>query len=439
MSNRILILIICIYCFSINIFAAENDTTNIKQKKGWGFGAFPVLGFDADVGFQYGAVANLYHYGDGTIYPNYKHSIYLEFSRSTRGSGTNQLTYDSGVLFKGFRITGDFAYLTEQTLDFFGFNGYEAEYNAGFTQRGNADYITEVYYKHKRELLRITADFQYNFTNTNFWAVAGFGFYHTNIATVDINKLNKGRDESDKLPEVNTLYDNYYDWGIITSEQKDGGNTNIFKFGLMYDSRDNEANPMHGIWSEIFLQTAPSFLGNTFSYTQLIVTHRQYITLVKNKMNFAYRIGYQAKLGGDTPFYMLPFVYYSNKPTRDGLGGSRSLRGIMRDRVVGDGFVYGNFGIRYKVIQTVVFNQNLYIALNPFVDMGMITQNYKYPTSNIPEIESIVADKESMHLSYGLGLDFAINQNFILCFNYGFAADKRDGSSGLYIIVNYLF
>jgi len=439
MKSSIIILLIFLQGLSLSLIAQEADTTAAKTKKGWGFGAFPVLGFDADVGFQYGAVANLYHYGDGTIYPNYKHSIYLEFSRSTRGSGTNQLTYDSGVLFEGFRITGDFAYLTEQTLDFFGFNGYEAEYNAGFTQRDNTDYITEVYYKHKRQLFRLTADFQYNLKKTNLRLVAGFGLYHANIATVDIDKLNNKRDESEKLPEVNTLYDNYYDWGIITASQKNGGNTNMLKLGLVYDSRDNEANPMCGLWSEVFIQTAPSFLGNDFSFSQFVLTHRQYFTLIKEKMSFAYRIGYQTKLSGDIPFYMLPFVYYSNRPTRDGLGGSRTLRGIMRNRIVGDGFVYANFEVRWKIYRTILFKQDLYIALSPFADMGLITQKYNYPTENIPDDINIIVDNESLHSTFGLGLDFAINENFILCFNYGFATDKRDGNSGLYIIVNYLF
>ncbi|OYT16422.1 MAG: hypothetical protein B7C24_07815, partial [Bacteroidetes bacterium 4572_77] len=416
MKNYILIIAICIQCISINIFAGENDTTELKQKKGWGFGAFPILGFDADVGFQYGAIASLYHYGDGTIFPNYKSSIYLEFSRSTKGSGTNQLSYDSGILFEGFRISSDLAYLTEQTLDFFGFNGYESEYNTAFTEYDNPYYISNVYYKHKRELLRFTTDFQYKIKTTNLWLVAGFGIYQTDIATVNIDKLNKGRNESEILPDTNTLYDNYIDWGIISSAQKNGGNTNQIKLGFIYDSRDNEANPMKGLWSEIFLQTAPAAMGNDFSYSQLIITHRQYITLLKNKINFAYRIGYQTKLSGEIPFYMLPFVYYSNRPTRDGLGGSRTLRGIKRNRVIGDGFVYANFGIRWKFIQTTLFNQNIYLALNPFADMGTITQKYKYSTSNIPETIHIIEDEESLHLSYGMGLDLAINENFILCF-----------------------
>lgn len=37
-----------------------------KVKKGFGFGALPAVSFDSDLGFQYGAIVNLFHYGDGT-------------------------------------------------------------------------------------------------------------------------------------------------------------------------------------------------------------------------------------------------------------------------------------------------------------------------------------------------------------------------------------
>jgi len=33
----------------------------------------------------------------------------------------------------------------------------------------------------------------------------------------------------------------------------------------------------------------------------------------------------------------------------------------------------------------------------------------------------------------------AMNQNFIVTFDYGMAAKKEDGSTGLYINLNYLF
>ena len=38
------------------------------------------MAYDADKGFQYGAILNIYNYGDGTLYPNYGSKIYLEAS-----------------------------------------------------------------------------------------------------------------------------------------------------------------------------------------------------------------------------------------------------------------------------------------------------------------------------------------------------------------------
>jgi hypothetical protein len=421
------------------LFSQKQDTVPAKTKKGWSFGAIPVIGYDSDIGFQYGVLGNIYHYGDGTIYPDFKHSIYLEFSHTTGGSGINMINYDSGVLFDGIRVTGDFSYLTEQTLDFFGFNGYEAEYDPAYVDRDDPEYITSVYYKYGRRLFRLTGDFQYNFDNTDLWLLAGFGTYYSKIATVDIDRLNKHKDEDEKLPDVNTLYDNYIEWGIIPESEKDGGMTGMLKFGFIYDSRDNEASPMHGMWSEMFIQYAPSFLGTNSSYAQFNITHRQYFTLIKDKMSFAYRLAYQTNIGGEMPFYMLPFIFYGNRATRDGLGGARTLRGVIRNRVVGEGVAYGNFEVRWKFFETTLWRQDIYLALSPFTDMGIVTKKYKFSTENVPDDVNIIADKEKLHISYGMSFNFALNHNFILCFNYGMAADKRDGSSGMYITVGYLF
>ena len=62
-----------------------------KAKSGWNFGALPALAYDSDIGLKYGGLVNFYHYGDGSFYPGYKHSIYFEWSRTTKGSGINQL------------------------------------------------------------------------------------------------------------------------------------------------------------------------------------------------------------------------------------------------------------------------------------------------------------------------------------------------------------
>ncbi|NIA18601.1 MAG: BamA/TamA family outer membrane protein, partial [Simkaniaceae bacterium] len=125
---------------------------------------------------------------------------------------------------------------------------------------------------------------------------------------------------------------------------------------------------------------------------------------------------------------------HSTFKTTDGWGGSKTLRGIFRNRVVGDGVAYGNVELRWKFTRFIMANQNIYLALNAFVDGGMVYQPYELPSSYIPS-----DTEESMHIGYGGGFRIAINENFIIAVDYGLAKDEQDGSSGLYIGLGYLF
>jgi hypothetical protein len=139
---------------------------------------------------------------------------------------------------------------------------------------------------------------------------------------------------------------------------------------------------------------------------------------------------------------MLPFILNGgNSLDRDGLGGAKTLRGILRNRIVGEDYFFGNLEFRWKFIQTVIFNQNIYLALNTFSDLGMVTKKYDFDISGVPEESQFLFpdDKEKLHVSYGAGLHIALNQNFVVAFNFGIAADKRDGDNGLYIGLNWLF
>ena len=206
--------------------------------------------------------------------------MYFEWSRTTKGSGINQFTYDSEYLIPGIRVSAEASFLTEQSLDFYGFNGYESYYNADFEDEDSDDYMSRMFYNQERRLTRIKADFQGKITGPKFRWLAGIEYNHAKMATVDIDKLNKGKDDEDQLPDTTLLYDNYVEWGVIPEDQADGGNTTLLKAGLVYDTRDIEANPMKGIWTELQFLMAPSFLGNgDFAYTRLALTHRQYFTL----------------------------------------------------------------------------------------------------------------------------------------------------------------
>lgn len=365
--------------------------------------------------------------------------MYLEWSRTTKGSGINQIIYDTEHLIPKTRITLEASYFTEKALGFYGFNGYSSVFHKDFEDDQSIDYQTRMYYKHERNQLRLKADFQRFIWEKKLRFLFGFAHYNTEIATVDVENLNKGKDESDLLPDTTTLYDNYVDWRIIKEDEKEGGQTNMFKMGFVYDTRDQEGNPMKGIWSEALILYAPSFGGES-SYMKLSLTHRQYFTLRKEVLNLAYRVSYQPKIAGEIPFYMLPFVYDS-KQNRDGLGGAKTLRGILRNRIVGNDLLFANIELRWKFYRGIIMNQNVYLALNTFVDAGMVTRGYEFDKSYIPhdELSNITTESETLHGSYGAGLNIVLNHNFIVSINYGRAINSQDGKDGVYIGLNFLF
>ncbi len=423
------------------LLSAQTDTTTVKnKKKGFSFGALPAIAYDSDLGFRYGAIVNIFHYGDGSRYPKYDHSVYMEWSKTTKGSMLSNFIYDTETLIPKTRLTFETSYLTEQTLDFMGFNGYQSTYKRDFTDQTNPNYISRAFYKQDLKRLRIKADFQGNILGHKLRWLAGLAHYGSKIESVDRAKLNKGQKTENLLPDTATLFDIYKQYNVLQAGQFNGGNTQLLKAGLVWDTRNNEANPDNGIWTEALVIATPSFMGNKYSYTAAMISHRQYFTLWKNYLTFAYRLRYQTKLSGDIPFYMLPYVFNS-KQTEFGLGGKKTLRGILRNRVVGDGVALGNFELRGKILNTILFKQNFYIALSAFADAGIVTKEYEINTSQIPAEYKYLfnTQPDKLHISYGAGLHFALNENFIVAVDYGLALKKEDGKSGLYIGLNFLF
>ena len=128
--NVLITILLSLIAVTANGQKSIADTTVMqdKVKTGWNFGLLPAISWDNDLGFQYGGLINLYHYGDGARYPLYNHSIYLEVSAYTRGSGIYRMMYDSDQLIKDIGLTIDVSYLPNQAYNFYGWNGYEAVY-----------------------------------------------------------------------------------------------------------------------------------------------------------------------------------------------------------------------------------------------------------------------------------------------------------------------
>ncbi|MCK7536957.1 MAG: BamA/TamA family outer membrane protein [Marinilabiliales bacterium] len=127
------------------------------------------------------------------------------------------------------------------------------------------------------------------------------------------------------------MFNLYETWNILSPKERDGGMNNYLKLGLVYDTRDNEACPMKGLWSEAIFIVAPGFIGDgDYSYLRLAINHRQYFSLIKDDLSFAYRIGYLGTIAGRKGALLRPslpdqFVcaYHDHRRSRGLADGTR--------------------------------------------------------------------------------------------------------------------
>ncbi|MDR3653868.1 MAG: BamA/TamA family outer membrane protein [Paludibacter sp.] len=418
---------LCLFFTFSSVFAQQG------VKKGLGFGALPAVSYDSDLGFQYGALVNLYLYGDGSHFPKYDHSLYMELSTYTKGRVIARMRYDSDKLIPKVRSTIDVSYVTDPMANFYGFNGYESNYSSILDKTSN-----RLFYKNSQYMFRVKADFQGFFSESKFGWETGYSFYHFTNDTVNNKQLG-----ITKTGE--TLFEKYKDWGLIGANEAGGGSVNYLKIGLKYDSRDQLACPMKGIFTEAVIQTAPKFLNEAFPHTKLAIIHRQYFTLA-NDLSFAYRLDYQMSIGNNhVPYYAQPLLItsYLIAATNQGLGGKSSIRGILSNRVIGNDVGFGNFEFRYKFFRFELLKQNFYLGTNVFFDSGIILKPIDMDLSKVSALDKATYFNDyaagKFHSAAGLGLKIGWNENFVISADFGKAFDKQDGNTGFYVGLNYLF
>jgi outer membrane protein assembly factor BamA len=422
-------------------------------KTGWKFGgALPAVTLSSDLGFQYGALVEFYNYGDGSTFPDFFDHTYTEISRFTKGSGIYRMMFESFHLIPGVHLVTDLSYLPDKATDFYGFNGYESVYNKAWMDDMDPAYLTRMFYRFERNQFRFKNDLQGKLAGEHIKWSAGFAFQNFEVKSVDIDKLNKGKDVL--LPSVTDqpgLFERYQALGIISPEEAAGGWVNSLKAGVVYDSRDNRPNPMKGLWTELGIEVAPSFLGNDWGFYKFYFTHRQYFTLVEDDLSLVYRLGYQSTVSGDVPFFYQSQVITSilTGATNEGLGGSSTLRGVMRNRVIGDGFILGNVELRWKPVYFKFLKQDCYLGINAFYDFGMITNPIDLPANLSTTFSTIYPaesysdffnpGEEKLHQSAGISIMPVMNRNFVVAVDIGKSFNAQDGNIGFAIGLNYLF
>ncbi len=401
-----------------------------KIKTGWNFGPFPAISFNSDLGFQYGALCDIFYYGDGSQYPDYRHKFNVEVSRYTKGETLAHFFYDSKYLLPGgMRLTAAATYLFSQMNPFYGFNGFATPYNYDFVSKKSPLYNPS-YYANDYQMIRAFCDIQVP-VSKNFTIMTGVTFWNFKTGKVSLKKYQGAP----------SLYDLYRKTGLIRDNET-GGSHLDFKLGALYDTRDHELNPKRGFCFEAVGSVTADLNGNGHDFYRIMASWRHFIP-VGSRVVLAYRVAAQETFG-DTPFYMLQHIQtiYLRRIKNEGLGGMTTIRGVLQNRIIGEGYAWANFECRVNVVNFRFIKQMWSIALNPFVDMGVVTRGYrlneqKEAAKLYPELYT--GSKSGFHASAGVGAKLIMNQNFILSAEWGIPFDKRNGPSGVNIGLNYIF
>jgi len=411
---------------AVPTYASEGSAGEIK-KDGWNFGPLPCVSYNSDLGFQYGACIDIFNYKG--VFPDYRQRFYLELSRYTKGQTLVHGQFDSKFLIPGIRTTFSASFQYDPMFNFYGLNGLEP-----YDKSLAADRDRRIArYCYQRSMVRVLADFQGPITGKLSW-IGGLSYWYYKVGNID-------RADYD---ERNTLFYQMQEAGVFQGREAEGGHRVEARGGILFDTRNSEAAPDKGIWAELYFNGSPDFSGDNFHYLRLVAHWRHYVSVIKNRLVFAYHLAYQGTVLGAAPFYNQQNIstLYLRQTCTDGLGGLNTVRGLVAQRLVGDGYAWTNIEFRLRLFNFNLINQSWYVALNPFFDAGMVTSLYKPEEMsrfyNRP-VEDLRKEAVTPHCSAGAGLKLAMNQNFIVSAEYAVPFKKTDGDGTLYITLNYVF
>lgn len=403
-------------------------------KTGWNIGILPVIGFDSDLGFQYGVCSDIFNYGDGSNYPQYNYKINVEASTYTKGSSILRTYGDFKHLIPDGKLFFDVTYFNAPKFGFYGYNGFATRYDPELIFPASLYGGKTGYNFMSRNQFRALASVRKTIAG-NLSAAAGLAFYHIKTGRLNTDKL---KDYEGQL----TLYDAYVSQGLIHQDEKDGGNVTQLRAGLVYDSRNHDSDPTRGENIELSLVYAPDLIdGNGYSNLGLHLSLCQYLPVFTERLTFAYRALVQTKLWGEIPYYFTNNInsMFFRKMYTEGLGGNASVRGLNRNGVLGDGFFMLNAELRWRIYDFKFINQNWQIATNPFFDMGKILQPYRLDEHKAT-LGLYEGNESKPHFSAGIGIKLVMNHNMIISFEGGKPFDKNDGTKlWTNIGFNYLF
>ncbi len=337
--------------------------------------AFPLIGGDSDIGFEFGAVGTLTHFGSGVKPYLWNMDVVLSASLKSGANGGVDLAqqlylwnFDVPEAFgTKFRLNPEVMYQRTINQAYFGIgnastpdkpaviNGVPGRYYQFDDRSAMVRELTQLKWRDGWNWMFST---QYRFESPD--AYMG-------------SKLEQDAESGSIV--------GYQNASVVT-----------LGAGLVYDTRDNEFFPRRGSYWQMgfrFVQGIP--FDSRIRYGAFGAMIAQYIPL-GGPFVFAVRGVVDAE-AGNVPFYDL----YTGGPfqTFEMVGGSSSVRGVPDGRYSGPLKAYGNFELRAMLVDFKILKQPFHLGGDVLFDVGRLWSNY---TFNSPH------DDDGIGLKWGAGV-----------------------------------
>ena len=383
----------------VALVSAPVGAQQTSDPTGWELTGLPAINYDSDEGLGYGVLFEAYNYGEGGYAP-YRFTIQSTVFLTTGGRRDFTLFFDGPhVLSDGWRLDG--------------FLGSERQIASPYYGLGNRSVYDEAleevegqyYYRFGRTRRQATMNLQRRVGSLPLRVLIGGGATHTSI---------------EPLPKdaTRTLLSRE-----LLGAETPGGWSNHLRAGLVWDTRDRETGPHRGTWSELLVQTFPDVLGSESAYVRWTLADRRYFPL-GDRLTFANRFVFQ-NIEGTAPFHDLYIVQTSFKQ-QEGLGGAKTLRGIPKNRYVGEGLFLWNAELRWRVRDFAMAGRSFHLVFSGFVDTGHVWEHGLVVGQMLSDLRT----------GFGGGVRVGMGENFVAAIDVGHSVDA---TAPIYIGLGYLY
>jgi outer membrane protein assembly factor BamA len=335
----------------------------------------PVVGGSTDLGFGGGYFAGLARVKKGTV--PFLWNIDSSGLVTFKYSATNGFTVPLQDLYARLTVPRLFGAplrlevrpsYTWESIDYYGMGN--ASSRAAADANPNKDYS-----KYQRGHPQFDVDVRTRIVD-HFIARLGFRYIHDSIRVADDSQL--AEDKRTGSAEVRRLIGATNSHSVV-----------LFKYGLQWDTRDNETSSHSGLFDTLDVKLSPGGTSEfPYRYGEATLNLRTFVALGTPRVALAMRVV------GDWMFGNVPFYELARFDDTFALGGSLGVRGVPAQRYYGKLKALGNIELRWEAVSFHAFRRALTLGIVPFFDAGRLWAD----TESHPEL-----DGRGIGLKYGYG------------------------------------